>query len=221
VEDASTPQSAVGILKRKGSYRSQRDSSESDAILPTAALPHPRKRSILKHDSFETPERLRGVLKKDSSYDEALRPILKNLESGAEDTTAVAVSTTSTTLKAATTPSSSSSEDLSPGSGAPFSDVVIDPIPGAKKDVLAASSSMQQQQQLSSSSSARKHSLKDRHPVVLPYNVSISSDDRNLANKLEQLALEAEAILLKQRLHKKEDEETQQQKAKDLAAGRR
>ena len=43
----------------------------------------------------------------------------------------------------------------------------------------------------------RKHSLKDRQPLIPPSSVNISSDDRNLANKLEQLSLEADAIRLK------------------------
>ena len=48
-----------------------------------------KKRSILKHDSLELISdvaRLRGVLKKDSSYDETMRrPILKNNFEDSED----------------------------------------------------------------------------------------------------------------------------------------
>ena len=65
----------------------QEESTVSDAETPSTNVV--KKRSILKHDSLELISdvgRLRGVLKKDSSYDETCRrPILKNNFDDSED----------------------------------------------------------------------------------------------------------------------------------------
>ncbi len=65
----------------------QEESTVSDA--ETSSTNVVKKRSILKHDSLELISdvgRLRGVLKKDSSYDETCRrPILKNNFDDSED----------------------------------------------------------------------------------------------------------------------------------------
>ena len=153
-----------GILRRKGSA-TRRDLTDVFAEKTAAASSsasgvasnhqHQRKRSILKHDSFEVSTvasvaaaapsemaavapsvsggtRLRGVLKKDSSYDEGLKPILKHSEGESEQQLSIAsVPAPSST----TSSSSSSSEDLR---RRPFSDVIIDPIPGASSAAAAA-----------------------------------------------------------------------------------
>ena len=54
--------------------------------------------------------------------------------------------------------------------------------------------------------------VKERlQPVIPPSSVKISSDDRNLANKLEQLAVEADAIIRKQQQQQQQQMEKQQQ----------
>jgi hypothetical protein len=67
----------------------QEESTVSDTETTSTATNVPKKRSILKHDSLELISdvgRLRGVLKKDSSYDETQRrPILKNNHEDSED----------------------------------------------------------------------------------------------------------------------------------------
>ena len=61
--------------------------AQSDTDTSSAQIS--KKRSILKHDSLELISdvgRIRGVLKKDSSYDETFRrPILKNNVDDSED----------------------------------------------------------------------------------------------------------------------------------------
>lgn len=144
------------------------------------------KRSILKHESFDADSngRLRGVLKKDSSYDETLRPILKNPEVEA-------------VISKPPSPSSSSNEDVSSALKTHFNDVVIDPIPGVKKPIV-------EQVQFQSQ---RRSSFKNREPVIPPSSVNISSDDRDLAEKLDKISQEAEAIKLQQLQQQQEEEE--------------
>ena len=160
-----------------------------------------RKRSILKHgDSFDSSQlhhfnghsenRLKGVLKKDSSYDETLKPILKNqpLDQPILPSEPTVSSPSST----------SSSEDLK---NTPFSDVVIDPIPGSKSPIPSSSTPVRK----ASLKRDRKPSLKDRQPVIPPSSVKLSSDDRDLADKLEKLAVEAENIKKKQLMMNKDE----------------
>jgi hypothetical protein len=198
-----------GILRRKGSSPSslglQRrritPSSTTDATSapvtdhptsPPSSIVGQRKRSILKHDSFDeassVSNRLRGVLKKDSSYDDPLRPILKNNADPHE----------SAPPRTAPTHSSSSSEDIAVRSNQ-FNDVVIDPIPGqGRKDSTATTSAT------TATTSLSVAKVKDREEHVT--SVNISSDDKNLANKLEQITVEAE-YLKKSRMQKREEEE--------------
>lgn len=181
-----------------------------------------RKRSILKYDSFDTSALpssttnsqggansdggIKGVLKKDSSYDETLKPILKNFdeESNPQQSQPSVINSNPGQGNGGANPaavrtsslSSSSSEDLAKNSGH-FSDVVIDPIPssvGTKKSEVTepfhfASNSLQTSEIKNFASMQR-----DLEPVIPVSSVKLSSDDRNLANKLEQLAVEADNI---------------------------
>ena len=216
-----------GILKRKGSssrkdfsdFLVEKDTATSQtsstsaaattsSVSPTVPVYPQRKRSILKHDSFEASEisRLKGVLKKDSSYDDGLKPILKNNEHGVEDVV-VAAAIANQDLNH----SSSSSEDIS--KNAPFSDVIIDPIPKALSIDEDEDSAAFKESKVASvtTTPVRKPSLKDRQPVIPPSSVKISAEDRNLANKLEQLAEEAESIRKRQLLEMEESEKKLQQ----------
>ncbi len=204
---------------REGSSNTANISSTANVSVHSSSVMM-RKRSILKNDSFEVTAsgttaseqssaaaaphvvRLKGVLKKDSSYDETLRPILKN----ADDVTAEAAAAAAVPSSPST--ASNSEEDLSLGDNAPFSDVVIDPIPDAfrAKDDDEDSDELEQRLRRESESvQSRKQSLKDRlQTVIEPSSVKISSDDPHLANKLEQIALEADAIKQRQQLEERE-----------------
>ena len=125
----------------------------------------------------------RGVLKKDSSYDDTLKPILKN---NGHETISILPQNT----KLNDSVSSTSSEDLEnliDNNNRGFVDVVIDPIPQAPN----ADSS---EDEFKLRSSPRKSSLGPRLPVIPPSSVKITSDG-NLACKLEALSGQAEAKL--------------------------
>lgn len=248
-----------GILRRKGSA-TRRDLADFFAEKANRDAPNPsaggaigqRKRSILKYDSFDSTAdagasqaaavgssgsvagggsgRLRGVLKKDSSYDEGLRPILKHSdETGKAETTAAAASSSVSPVIPVPPPpesassASSSSEDISKTNRA-FSDVVIDPIPGSGRrsseavDLPASvGAAAPTPSPCTSSHHSRKASLKERQPMIPPSSVKISSDDRDLAEKLQQLASEADAI----RLRQEEEERRKREAAESEALGRR
>ncbi len=231
----------VGILHCKGSvarrehiadfFSEAASSSSTSANTPSISnsILGQRKRSILKHESFDAfsvssevsgaGSHLRGVLKKDSSYDEGLKPILKNAEEQSKSSTAVAVATSTLPVPSSTSSaSSSSSEDIA--ANRPFSDVIIDPIPGSSGRHFSEDFLEQQQHQqdqhhfalhpLSASATthhSRKASLKaDRQPVIPPSSVKISSDDPELADKLQRLAMEADTIRMKQDRERKEQQ---------------
>lgn len=143
---------------------------------------------------------LRGVLKKEHSHDEPAhpKPILKN--SGEES-----AATTPRTASLPQTPSpSSSSEDIDTA----FNDVIIDPIPGACSSKSFSADELQHQPQ------TRGSYMRDREAVIPPSSVKISSDDRNLASKLADIALEAENIKRQrhqQQLLQQEQQRQQQQ----------
>ncbi len=230
-------------LRRKGSA-TRRDfsdffvdkaqsSSGSGTVTSTANLMlGQRKRSILKHDSFDSSSasasaasapsgpdssvqghqgRLRGVLKKDSSYDEGLKPILKNVDDSSE----IPVGTPLAPAPPSSSSASSSSEDIA--ANRPFSDVIIDPIPGRRSSEAAAAAALAEDPlpappppvPSTTPHHSRKASLKDRQPVIPPSSVKISSDDRDLADKLQRLALEAEAIRMRQ--DREREQQLQQQ----------
>jgi hypothetical protein len=160
-----------------------------------------RKRSILKYDSFEVADDTlvfmnedhrprRGVLKKDSSYDETLRPILKN--TGSDYESAVASMRLSKVCQMNESVSSTSSEDLESlldQNNRGFVDVVIDPVP---KSVEQSSTSEDEDVNHHYIPSPRKASLGPRLPVIPPSSVKISADG-NLAGKLQVLSGQAEA----------------------------
>lgn len=166
-----------------------------------------QKRTILRHDSLELISdvtRLRGVLKKDSSYDTAQRPILKNSIEDSDDS----VHENECGLSSNTT----SSEDLDSllGSNRAFSGVVIDPVPGGRKSggtvendgEIQNDSGEECELQLSQKSpvKSRKSSLvHPRQPVIPPSSVKITPD-ANLAMQLDCLADRAEAELEKRRI---------------------
>ena len=231
---ASVTPPTTGILKRKDSSTSHhaRGGPAHLAIvepdLDGVPHPHARKRSILRYDSFDAPEsvinhsahphttsissRLRGVLKKDSSYDEGLRPILKY-----QDDHAVATSEVKRelVLKAPSTPSSSSAEDLSKNNPQSFCGVVIDPVPHVQNiqveeecsdeglKFASVSNEDEFEPRRSSTGSSRKASLiKERSSLIPPSSIKLSSDDRDLAAKLEKVAVKAEEIRRKQEMER-------------------
>ena len=176
-----------GILKRKGSMGSRQPpkfNEDKDRV---------RKRSILKHDleAAEDTKELdnrprRGVLKKDSSYDDTLKPILKN--------TSLSVDPVLSNAQIHDSASSTSSEDLEnliDGNNRGFVDVVIDPMP---KSVHESSEDEEKFDNTQKVPSPRKSSLGPRLPVIPPSSVKITSDG-NLAGKLEALTGQAEAKL--------------------------
>ncbi len=213
--------SGGGILKRKGSspssqslmHRRFSNNKEAGGDLETSAVSSPpmvRKRSILKHESSvdegapssTSSQRLKGVLKKDSSYDEGsssgIRPILKNAEDlvvEITETTTIPKGDVVSTAKGTGEASSSSNEDIAKSNQ--FEDVVIDPIPGASRVADDSPPS-----ELNKS----KPALRDREPLIPPSSVQISSDDRDLALKLEQIANEADNLKKRKMQAEKEKE---------------
>ena len=186
-----------GILKRKGSMGSRQPpkfNEDKDRV---------RKRSILKHD-FEATEDTkddsrprRGVLKKDSSYDDTLKPILKHTN------LSVDLTPNAQLHESASSTSSEDLENLIDGNNRGFVDVVIDPLP---KSVHESSEDEENFDIAQKVPSPRKSSLGPRLPVIPPSSVKITSDG-NLACKLEALTGQAEAKLKQMAL-----EEQQQSK---------
>jgi hypothetical protein len=181
--------------------------TENDTSGTAQAEAQVPKRTILRHDSLELISdvtRLRGVLKKDSSYDKTQRPILKNSIEDSDD----GVPDNQCGLSSNTT----SSEDLDSllGSNRAFSGVVIDPVPGGRKPAgnIENDCDMQNEfvedceSQLTQKSpvKSRKSSLvHPRQPVIPPSSVKITPD-ANLAIQLDCLADRAEAELEKRRI---------------------
>lgn len=162
-----------------------------------------QKRAILRHDSLELVSevtRLKGVLKKDSSYEKTQRPILKN--TGEDDEVPIRDSCFSS--------NTTSSEDLDIifGGNRAFSGVVIDPVPGCRRSAGTTESELVIQNESNEDLEAliqkspiksRKSSLvHPRQPVIPPSSVKITSD-ANLAMQLDCLADRAEAELEKRR----------------------
>ena len=153
-----------------------------------------RKRSILKYDSFEVADDSpnngdeqrprRGVLKKDSSYDDTLRPILKY-----PLTSETIVTVPKNHESMSSTTSSEDLENLIDQSNRGFVNVNIDPLP---KSVDESNSS--ESEDMIKIPSPRKSSLGPRLPVIPPSSVKITPDG-NLACKLEALSGQAEAKL--------------------------
>jgi len=223
-----------GSAGRREAFANDKESAGSGGVVGAPQ----RKRSILKYESLENEDattsmtesvgesRLRGVLKKDSSYDEGLKPILKNVDTSEDFPTVTTGGVTtispppppSSTSTSSTSSPSSSSEDLAKVCGGrsrrrAFSDVIIDPIPASLlnrgEDANEGSRDCEEQQKAGTSPReifspsqsrypSRKASLKDRQPVIPPESVKISSDDRDLVEKLQRLTQEAEAIKLRQ-----------------------
>ena len=194
-----------GILKRKGSMGSRQPPKFEDEN-PSSRV---RKRSILKHDFIEASEATeadqewqrprRGVLKKDSSYDDTLKPILKNPSEPQ-------MHHKSQILEGGGAASSTSSEDLEnliDGNNRGFVDVVIDPVPKSVKDSSEDESEIQHEVKIPS---PRKSSLGPRLPVIPPSSVKITSDG-NLAGKLEALTGQAEAKLKQMALEEQRDQQ--------------
>ena len=202
------------ILKRKGSMNSSKGTASPNGSFdmePASASGgssgRPRKRSILKHDLPDEDTSVmivdevkprRGVLKKDSSYDDGLRPILKNPEDYVPPVVEAAAAATSSNYIMNESVSSTSSEDLEnllDQNNRGFVDVVIDPVP---KDVpMDAGTSSEEELKLMMQNSPRKASLTHhgpRQPVIPPSSVKISADG-NLAGKLQMLSGQAEAKL--------------------------
>ena len=224
-----------GILKRKGSMgsrqppRSSQDSETGNGS-NSGGSGVTRKRSILKYDSFEVaddspnnvnsgerdqeqPRPRRGVLKKDSSYDDTLRPILKypltsSGEGGAssienfrendftKNNTVVLNKNTSNNAdeSMSSTTSSEDLENLIDQSNRGFVNVNIDPLPKSVEDSNSEFSETETEMQIHRNiPSPRKSSLHGpRLPVIPPSSVNITSDG-NLACKLEALTGQAEA----------------------------
>ena len=192
-----------GILKRKGSMGSRQpprqDHSEAGGGGGSGGVT--RKRSILKYDSFEVADDSpvtgeeqrprRGVLKKDSSYDDTLRPILKY------PLTSEAIVTVpkSNNESMSSTTSSEDLENLIDQSNRGFVNVNIDPLPKSVEDSNSEYSESEDHHQMQIRiPSPRKSSLGPRLPVIPPSSVNITSDG-NLACKLEALSGQAEAKL--------------------------
>ncbi|XP_040573145.1 uncharacterized protein [Lepeophtheirus salmonis] len=202
------------ILKRRSS-RKEYDFDSSPEITSisqsaqSSANSTPRK-SILKHDSQDYGEssttsgsshhsishhlhhhlltddsshskKLKGVLKKDSSYEETLKPILKHISNpGGEENLSIHELELSS--------SSCSSEDIV----RTFNDVIIDPIPnnnieGEEEDYVYSEKENEDDIQPHRTFKAPADSL------IPPSSVNISADG-DLASKLQQLAVKAEAI---------------------------
>ena len=197
---ASASSISGGILKRKGSMGSRQPpkfNEDKDRV---------RKRSILKHDleAAEDTKDLehrprRGVLKKDSSYDDTLKPILKNTSLSVDPV----LSQKNQIHESASSTSSEDLENLIDGNNRGFVDVVIDPLP---KSVHESSEDEENFDNTQKVPSPRKSSLGPRLPVIPPSSVKITSDG-NLAGKLEALTGQAEAKLKQMAL-----EEQQQSK---------
>ena len=132
---------------------------------------------------------MKGVLKKDSSYDETLKPILKNPDDASVLSVEMAAANgAKSVLRTSSTSSSSSVDDVVNKKNA-FSDVVIDPEPNfvGESNVIHAATS-------GSRKASLKNTANNREPVIPPSSIKISSGDPNLARKLEQVSIEAEAI---------------------------
>ena len=183
-----------GILKRKGSMGSRQAPKQDEASGSSAA--NARKRSILKYDSFEVADDSpvvddqlrprRGVLKKDSSYDDTLKPIIKY---PLVSETIVTVPKGGNESMSSTT-SSEDLENLIDQSNRGFVNVNIDPLPKSMDE----SNSSASEEDIVRVPSPRKSSLGPRLPVIPPSSVKITSDG-NLACKLEVLSGQAEAKL--------------------------
>ena len=184
-----------GILKRKGSMGSRQAPKQDEASTSSAA--NARKRSILKYDSFEVADDSpvlgddqlrprRGVLKKDSSYDDTLKPIIKY---PLVSETIVTVPKSGNESMSSTT-SSEDLENLIDQSNRGFVNVNIDPLPKSMDE----SNSSASEEDIVRVPSPRKSSLGPRLPVIPPSSVKITSDG-NLACKLEVLSGQAEAKL--------------------------
>ena len=219
-----------GILKRKGSMGSRQPPRSQDSEAGNGSGGSgsgvTRKRSILKYDSFEVAddspnvtgggerdqEQLRprrGVLKKDSSYDDTLRPILKypltsseaieNFRENDFTKNNTAVPKNSSNNEEESMSSTTSSEDLEnliDQSNRGFVNVNIDPLPKSNvEDSNSEFSETETEVQSRNIPSPRKSSLHGpRLPVIPPSSVNITSDG-NLACKLEALSGQAEAKL--------------------------
>ena len=219
-----------GILKRKGSMGSRQPPRSQDSEAGNGSGGSgsgvTRKRSILKYDSFEVAddspnvtgggerdqEQLRprrGVLKKDSSYDDTLRPILKypltsseaieNFRENDFTKNNTAVPKNSSNNEEESMSSTTSSEDLEnliDQSNRGFVNVNIDPLPKSNvEDSNSEFSETETEVQIRNIPSPRKSSLHGpRLPVIPPSSVNITSDG-NLACKLEALSGQAEAKL--------------------------
>ena len=201
LEEVSLPSIGGGILKRKGSMGSARPKPEltgSGNALNT--VESAGNASVTR----------RSVLKKDSSYDDTLRPILKNnpMYQSSETVSILPPASTSKLNESASSTSSEDLENIIDANNRGFVDVVIDPVPPNPED-----SSSDDQVLIPS---PRKSSLGPRLPVIPPSSVKITPDG-NLAYKLEALSGQAEAKLKQMA----EAEQQQQQNSSKVQAEKR